>query len=226
VKPFLDALARGPLLFDGAMGSLLYERGVFLTHCYDELNVSRPELIRQVHREYLDAGAEILESNTIGANQLALAKHGHSSKAADINRKGVELARSVARDHAYVAGAIGPSGIRWSVATDAERALAIRALTEQIQVLADAGADLLCIETFTSIVELETTIALAREHAPGLPVVAHLVFDGDCRAEGGLSPADVAKRLVAAGADVIGANCGIGFLLGFSGTELLLLFCY
>ncbi|HUH00467.1 MAG TPA: bifunctional homocysteine S-methyltransferase/methylenetetrahydrofolate reductase [Kofleriaceae bacterium] len=210
MKPFLDALAEGPLLFDGAMGSLLYERGVFLTHCYDELNLSRPELIRQVHREYLEAGAEIIESNTFGANQLALARHGHSSRAAEINRAGIELARSVAGDRAYVAGAVGPSGIRWSVATDAERALATRALAEQIEVLAAAGADLLCLETFTSIVELETCIGLAREHGPGLPVVAHLVFDAECRAEGGLSPAEVADRLVAAGADVIGANCGIG----------------
>jgi len=210
VKPFLEALAEGPLLFDGAMGSLLYERGVFLTHCYDELNLSRPELIRRIHREYLDAGAEILETNTFGANRLALARHGHSAKVEAINRAGVDLARELADDLAYVAGSVGPSGVKWAIAADAERRLAVEALGEQIAILADAGVDLICLETFTSIIELETAIGIARDKAPGLPVVAHLVFDAHGQAEGGLTPAQVAERLVTAGADVIGANCGIG----------------
>jgi homocysteine S-methyltransferase len=210
VKPFLEALAERPLLFDGAMGSLLYERGVFLTNCYDELNLSRPALIRQIHREYLEAGAEILETNTFGANRMALARHGQSARADEINRAGVALAREIAGDRAYVAGAVGPSGVNWAVAPEADRALAIEALGDQISVLAEAGVDLICIETFHSIVELEAAIAVSRQRAPQLPIVAHLVFDADCKAEGGLTPGEVADRLVAAGADVIGANCGQG----------------
>ena len=110
MKPLADALAAGPLLFDGAMGSLLYERGVLHTRSYDELNLSQPELIRTVHRDYVHAGAELIETNTFGANRIALARHGLADQAQAINRAGVELARSAAGDRAYIGGAVGPSG--------------------------------------------------------------------------------------------------------------------
>jgi methionine synthase / methylenetetrahydrofolate reductase(NADPH) len=210
VKPFLDALHDGPLLFDGAMGSLLYERGIFLTRCYDELNISQPEAIRQVHRDYLEAGANILESNTFGANRLALARHGHSETREAINRAGVELARSVAAGAAYVAGAVGPTGVRFALATEEDRRIGIDALLEQMTWLVDEGVDLLVLETFHSILELETAVKAAKRAHPLVPLVAQLVFDADGRAEGVLSPAEVAERLVAAGADVVGANCGFG----------------
>ncbi len=198
------------MLFDGATGSLLYERGVFLTHSYDELNLSRPELIKQIHADYLAAGAEILETNTFGANRLALARHGHSAVCREINEAGVKLARAAAGDQAYVAGAVGPTGVKFAVASQADRTLAVEALGEQIDVLGAGGVDLLVFETFYSILELEAAIAEARLRRGALPIVAQLVFGADGRAEGGLSPGEVADRLVAAGADVVGANCGIG----------------
>ncbi|HEY8142961.1 MAG TPA: bifunctional homocysteine S-methyltransferase/methylenetetrahydrofolate reductase [Kofleriaceae bacterium] len=211
MKPFADALrSEGPLLFDGATGSLLYERGIFLTRCYDELNVSQPELITRVHRDYIEAGADIIESNTFGANRLALARHGFSEQTEEINRAGVRLAREVARDRAWVAGAVGPTGIKFSVASESERALGRQALAEQIAVLRQAGVDLIILETFASILEMETALAAWRIAAPELPVVAQMVFDGQCRVEGALTPAQVAARLAAAGAHVVGGNCGVG----------------
>ncbi len=211
-KPFLEALRAGPLLFDGAMGSLLYERGIFLTHNYDELNLSRPALIRKIHREYLAAGAQILETNTFRANRVALAKHGHSDRVAEINRAGVALAREVAGEgadaKAYIAGAVGPTGVSFSIACSADRKRAMDAIRDQILLLADSGVDLLVLETFTSILEIEAAIEVAREST--LPVVAQMVFDAEGKAEGGMSPETVAQRLIDAGADVVGANCGTG----------------
>jgi len=211
VKPFVDALrSEGPLLFDGATGSLLYERGIFLTRCYDELNLSQPELITRIHRDYLEAGADVIESNTFGANRFALARHGFGDQTEEINRAGVKLAREVARDRAWVAGAVGPTGIKFSVASESERGLGRQALAEQISILRQAGVDLIILETFASILEMETALAAWRIAAPELPVVAQMVFDGQCRVEGALTPAQVAARLAAAGAHVIGANCGVG----------------
>ena len=211
MKPFADALRdEGPLLFDGATGSLLYERGIFLTRCYDELNLSQPELITRVHRDYIEAGADIIESNTFGANRFALARHGFSEQTEEINRAGVRLAREVARDRAWVAGAVGPTGIKFSVASESERGLGRQALAEQSAILRQAGVDLIMLETFASILEMETALAAWRIAAPELPVVAQMVFDGQCRVEGALEPAQVAARLAAAGAHVVGANCGVG----------------
>ncbi|HEY4331970.1 MAG TPA: bifunctional homocysteine S-methyltransferase/methylenetetrahydrofolate reductase [Ilumatobacteraceae bacterium] len=206
---FLDALADRPLLFDGAMGSLLYERGVMHTHSYDELNLSRPELVAEIHRAYRAAGADIIETNTFGANRIALGRHGHGDRVGEINAAGVALARSAA-DGAFVAGAIGPTGIAFAVASASERALAVTALREQIEALSAAGVDLLVLETFASIVELEAALEVARAVAPDVPRVAQMVFDANTTVEGILSPEAVAARLVAAGADVVGSNCGFG----------------
>jgi homocysteine S-methyltransferase len=210
LKPFLEALAEGPLLFDGAMGSLLYDRGVFHTRSYDELNLSQPKLIRSIHREYLDAGAQILETNSFGANRIALAKHGHSDRIAEFNRAAVELARHVADNRAYIAGAVGPTGIKFAVAPSRERSRAVEALAEQVELLAQAGVDLIVLETFTGILEMEAAIEAARQAAPQLPIVAQMVFDPHGRVEGELTAEDVARRLIDAGANVVGANCGVG----------------
>ncbi len=206
---FLDALAERPLLFDGAMGSLLYDRGVMHTHSYDELNLSRPELIRDVHQQYVAAGADIIETNTFGANRITLGRHGHADRVVEINQAGVALAREAAAG-AFVAGAIGPTGINVAVATEHERELARDALREQIEILVAAGVDLLVLETFTSIVELEAALRTASALAPDLPLVAQMVFDANSMVDGLLAAEDVASRLVAAGADVVGGNCGLG----------------
>jgi homocysteine S-methyltransferase len=210
MKPFAHALADGPLLFDGAMGSLLYERGVLHTRSYDELNLSQPELIRTVHHDYVTAGADVIETNTFGANRMALARHGLVDQVTAINRAGVELARSQAGDRAYVAGAVGPTGVRFGIASSSERRLARYALAEQIDLLVLAGVDAIILETFASILELETAIEVARERGPKVPIIAMMVFDAAGKGDGGLLPGEIADRMIGAGADVIGANCGIG----------------
>ncbi len=204
------AIAAGPLLLDGAMGSLLYERGVLHTRSYDELNLAQPELIRRVHADYVAAGAELIETNTFGSNRISLARHGLADQAAALNRAAVDLARSAAGDRAYVAGAVGPTGVRFGTASASERRLARFALAEQIDTLVLAGADAIMLETFGSILEMETAIEVARERGPRVPVIAMMVFDAQGKAEGGLGPNEIADRLIAAGADVIGGNCGIG----------------
>jgi homocysteine S-methyltransferase len=208
--PLAEAIATGPLLLDGAMGSLLYERGVLHTRSYDELNLSQPELIRTVHHDYVHAGAELIETNTFGANRIALTRHGLADQMAAINRAGVLLARSAAGDRAYVAGAVGPSGVKHGIASTSERRLARFALAEQIDTLVLAGVDAIILETFTSILEIEMAIDVAKERGPRVPVFAMMVFGGDLKSDGGLGPSEIADRLIAAGADVVGANCGIG----------------
>jgi len=210
LPPFAMALTSGPLLVDGAMGSLLYERGVLHTRSYDELNLSQPELIRTVHRDYVQAGADLIETNTFGANRMALARHGLVDQAAAINRAGVELARSAAGGRAYVGGAVGPTGVKFGIASASERKLARFALAEQIDTLVLAGVDAIILETFSSILEMETAIAVAKERGPRVPVIAMMVFDAQAKGDGGLGPAEIADRMIAAGADVVGGNCGIG----------------
>jgi methionine synthase I (cobalamin-dependent)/5,10-methylenetetrahydrofolate reductase len=209
-RTLADVIATGPLLVDGAMGSLLYERGVLHTRSYDELTLSQPELIRTVHHDYVAAGAELIETNTFGANRMALARHGLAEQAQAINRAAVELARSAAGTRAYVAGAVGPTGARFGIASASERRLARFALAEQIDTLVLAGVDAIMLETFSSILELETAIEVAKERGRRIPVIAMMVFDAAGKSDGGLGPAEIADRLIAAGADVVGGNCGIG----------------
>jgi homocysteine S-methyltransferase len=209
-RTLADALATGPLLLDGAMGSLLYERGVLHTRSYDELNLSQPELIRSVHHDYVAAGADLIETNTFGANRMVLARHGLAEQTAAINRAGVELARAEAGERAFVAGAVGPSGVKFGIASASERRLARFALAEQIDTLVLAGVDAIALETFGSILEMEVAIEVAKERGPRVPVITMMVFDAHGRGDGGLAPAEVADRMIAAGADVVGGNCGIG----------------
>lgn len=191
------------------MGSLLYDRGVMHTNSYDELNLSRPDLIQDIHRQYRAAGADILETNTFGANRITLTRHGHGDRVIEINRAAVRLAREVA-DGAFIAGAVGPTGVNFAVATESERELARDAFREQIATLSEAGVDLLVLETFSSIVEIEAALEAAREVAPQLALVAQMVYDANTLVEGVLPPEAIAARLVAAGADVVGGNCGFG----------------
>jgi homocysteine S-methyltransferase len=192
------------------MGSYLYQRGVFLNRSYDELVLSQPELIQSVHQQYIDAGANVIETNSFGANRLALAKHGHSDRCVEINHRAAEIARQAAGDEAFVAGAVGPTGTKFSVASVSQRRMARVAIQEQIASLAEGGVDILCLETFSSILELELALDICQQVAPSIPVVAMLVFDDEGLSEGGLKPPEVADRLIAAGADIIGANCGTG----------------
>ncbi|MEE2644732.1 MAG: bifunctional homocysteine S-methyltransferase/methylenetetrahydrofolate reductase [Myxococcota bacterium] len=200
--------AKGALLFDGAMGTLLYQRGIFTNQCFDQISLTQPNLVKQIHREYLDAGATVICTNTFGANRIKLRAQGHEAQLEEINRVGVQLAREVVRDDCFVAGSVGPTGIGLDSLARPEGAEARAAIREQILILADAGIDFLCLETFTVLQELEFAIESAR--GLGLPIVATYVFQESGRGAEGQSPAQVAQRLIDAGADVIGTNCGGG----------------
>src|ERR1700744_620223 len=180
--------AGGTVLCDGAMGTMLYARGVFINRCYDELNLSQPELVREIHAEYLQAGAEVIETNTFGGNAFRLELHGLKDKVSEINKAGVKLARECVnqiRDkqasEAFVAGAIGPLGVRLEPLGKVGLDEARTAFAEQIRALSEGGpgvgVDLLVVETMPSLVEAEQAIRAARSEAPGLPVVVMMTVD-------------------------------------------------
>jgi len=207
---FLERLGRGPVLCDGAMGTLLYAKGVFINRCYDELNVSQPEMVGAIHSEYVKAGAEVLETNTFGANHYRLLRHGFEGRVQEINRAGVQLARAAAGTDVMVAGSVGPLGVRIEPLGKIAREEARSAFREQIQVLADEGVDLILLETFGYIDELHQAILAAREVAPGLPIVAEVTIDEDGNALDGTEVEAFGPRLTDFGVDVVGCNCSIG----------------
>jgi len=214
---FADIFANRPVLADGAMGTVLYARGVFINRCYDELNLSDPGLILAIHEEYLQAGAEILETNTFGANRFRLARHGLAGKVAEINAAGVKQAR-LAVEHlrekqageAYVAGSIGPLGVRLEPLGKTGLDEARAAFAEQIAALAGAGADLLIIETMPALNEAREALIAAREIAPDLPVLVMVTVDDESNCLDGASPAQAAALLTEWGAGAIGVNCSTG----------------
>jgi homocysteine S-methyltransferase len=210
--PFLAALDRRVLLADGAMGTLLRERGVPASACLDELNLSNPELVRSMHQEYLTAGAEVIETNTFGANRVRLRSFGLVEQVREINARGVELAREAMRDRhtAFVAGAIGPVGVGLAGAGDVTLKQAHRAFVEQAQALVEAGADLIALETFATLAEAREAVHAVREVAKDTPIIALLTFQRDGRTWTGEEPAEVARELHNAGADVVGVNCVAG----------------
>ncbi len=209
---FRTRLAAGPLLADGAMGTLLYSRGVPQRANLDELVATRPELISAIHREYLDAGAELIETATFGANRVRLAAFGMQDRAGALNRRGAQLARE-ARDvsgrGAWVAGSIGPLGAPNRELLHLPEAHVRAAVREQIDGLLEGGADLFMFETFSVLEHLLAAIDEARR-AADLPIVAQLTFGEELQLPDGTPPAVATAALVAAGADVVGVNCGGG----------------
>ena len=199
-----------PLLADGAMGTLLHSRGTPFDKCFDELNLSNPAAVSGIHAEYLKAGAQILLTNTFGANRFKLSQHGLQYKLEAINRAGVELVRQVAGGLAFVAGDIGPLGVRIAPFGRVQPEQARAAFTEQAQALVKAGVDLIVIETMSDLFEIEAAIQAVHEAATGLPVIASVTFTRDDRTLLGDSPEEVAHTLVKAGPEVIGVNCSGG----------------
>ena len=208
---FLSRLSRGPILCDGAMGTLLYAKGIFINRCYDELNLSQPDLIRDVHHEYLQAGAEIIETNTFGANPFRLARHGLGDRVAQINEAGARLAREASKSFAaYAAGSVGPLGVRIEPLGKTALNEARDAFRQQIKALAEGGVDLLILETFGYLEELHQAILAARDVAPNLPVIAQVTIDEDGNALDGSDPETFGQKLNEWPTDVVGINCSVG----------------
>ena len=198
------------VIFDGAMGTMLYARGVFINQCYDELNLRSPELVREVHEAYVRAGAEVLETNSFGANRLKLAPYGLEGQVEAINRRAAELARSAAGEGVLVAGAVGPLGVRMEPFGPTSHTEARALFREQLSALREGGADLFIIETFSDLGEMEQAILAARDLDPDVVVIAQMTIGTDGLTPYGASAQDVARALDSFGADVVGLNCSVG----------------
>ena len=210
-EEFRERLSRRALVADGAMGTMLYSRGVFINRCFDELNLSAPDMVRQIHQEYANAGAEILESNTFGANRMRLAAFGVAEKLRAINEAGVRLAREAARENAFVAGAVGPLGAHIEPLGPTSFAEARAIFREQIEVLLEAGVDLLILETFANLEELREAVFAAREAAgPEMTIVTQVTIDDNGNLPGGTETEVFTRRLDEWPVDVIGCNCSVG----------------
>lgn len=206
----LERLDETVLVADGAMGTMLYGSGVFINQSFDQLSLTRPDLVARIHREYVAAGADLIETNTFGANRARLTDHGLEDRLEEINRASVQLARESATDGVFVAGSVGPIGLRGQVAggygPDDLRAI----YSEQLEVLLEAGVDALVLETVPTLIEMEAAIAAARSLDGETPLIALMTFNEDGVVQSGEGPGVVAERLARAGADVVGANCSVG----------------
>lgn len=212
MNPFLQKLSERPLLGDGAMGTMLFARGASSEQCLEQLVISRPGWVTEIHQAYAAAGADVIKSHTFGANRVRLAAHGLADHVRELNFKAVRLARDVREVSGralFIAGDVGPLGRRLHPHGPLGEEEARTAFREQIAVLWEAGADLLLFETFSSLDELEIAVLAAHETCD-LPVVASMTYAQDGLTLSGQSPEEVTERLRAAGVDVVGINCTVG----------------
>lgn len=216
-EDFLARLKEGPILCDGAMGTLLYAKGVFINKCYDELNLTQPDLIRNIHNDYLNAGADVIETNTFGGNSFRLDRHGLKDKVREVNLEGARLAREATDAHnlkkagsVLVGGSVGPLGTRIEPLGKISRDEARESFRQQIAALLEGGVDLLILETFGYLEELHQAVLAAREAAPQLPLIAQATMDEEGNCLDGASAETFAVKVTDWGADVIGCNCSVG----------------
>ncbi|HLY59739.1 MAG TPA: bifunctional homocysteine S-methyltransferase/methylenetetrahydrofolate reductase [Terriglobia bacterium] len=209
-EPILQRLEKRIVVCDGAMGTMLYSKGIPLSRCYDELNLTSPQLVKDVHLGYVKAGAEMLETNTFGANRFRLEKPGLAEKVREINLAGARLAREVAGEDLYVAGAVGPLGVRIEPLGPTSLDEAREAFHEQIAALVEGGVDLIIVETMSDLQEAHQALLAARSAAPSLPVVVQMTIQDDGSTPAGTLPEDFTRKLDEWGADLIGINCSVG----------------
>src|SRR5687767_9366288 len=207
MKPFLEAIDERVLVCDGAMGTMLYAKGIFINRCFDALNLAEPGKVAEVHRDYVRAGADVIETNTFGANRIKLRGFGQADRLRDINAEGAKLAKAAAAGQAYVAGAIGPLGIRVEPWGKTGRDEAEAYFREQAEALVAGGVDLFVLETFRDLTEVRAAIAAIRSVCD-LPVVAQMTIEEDGNSLDGTPPEQFAPALEHA--DVVGVNCSIG----------------
>ncbi len=199
------------LILDGGMGTLLQVKGLPPSHPPVLCSVEHPDQVQRLHEAYIEAGADIIFTNTFGASRLRLEPHGWGDRVAELNRAAVRLAREAAQDRALVAGDIGPCGPAASTFRQLSRERAFSIFTEQVEALASAGVDLLAIETIADLKEMDVAVAAARSVAPALPILGSLTFDKDGKLRSGESPALAARALETMGVEIAGANCSFGF---------------
>ncbi len=207
--PFRERLEREVIICDGAMGTMLYAKGIFINRCFDELNITLPHLVLEVHREYLAAGAEIIETNTFGANRFKLQPHGLEDRVREINIRGVELAREACEENVYIAGAIGPLGKPLKPSGRIDRQDAFDAFAEQAGALIEVGVDLINIETISDLNEMRIAIEAVRSLGD-IPLVAQMTIGEDRRTPYGDPPEKVAEALAGMDIDALGYNCSVG----------------
>ncbi|HXX69158.1 MAG TPA: bifunctional homocysteine S-methyltransferase/methylenetetrahydrofolate reductase [Polyangiaceae bacterium] len=225
-RPLIDALRAGPLVLDGAMGTQLYERGVLYSACFEELNESRPELVASVHADYVRAGAQVVESNTFGANALRLDKFGLSARVRELNGAGVRVARAAVGPQAYVIGAMGPSGYFFGEAGDAstgDLAKVKAVFVEQAVALLEEGVDALLVETLRQTPELRIAVEAAVASSEGrVPVIASASLDENLRMAEGTDAVQVARLVREWGASVVGVNCSEGPMAVLAAVEKMI----
>ncbi|HXQ73626.1 MAG TPA: homocysteine S-methyltransferase family protein, partial [Pyrinomonadaceae bacterium] len=219
MEPFRELLETDRIhVVDGAMGTMLYAKGVYINRCYDELNLSNPDLVREIHTEYIRAGADIIETNTFGATAHKLQQYGLEANLHEINALAARIAREAAGDRAYVAGAIGPLGLRIEPYGPTSFEEAKDLFKAQATGLLEGDVDLFCLETFSDISEIRQAIAAIRELCD-LPIVAQMTIMTDGNTLFGTTPELFTERLDNWGADVIGLNCGVGPAIILSALE-------
>jgi methionine synthase I (cobalamin-dependent)/5,10-methylenetetrahydrofolate reductase len=210
MKSFRERLQNEVIVFDGGTGTYLYDKGVYINRCFEELNLTNPELVTEVHRDYINAGADVIETNTFGANRYSLVSQGLETKVYDINFKGAQLAKSAAKDTVFVAGAIGPLGIQIEPLGRLSYDEAKDAFVEQVKGLIDGGADLIIFETFSIVEELVQGVRAVRELNTDIPIIAQVTINN----EGNLLSGETLERFVEMiskqSVDVIGMNCSEG----------------
>jgi homocysteine S-methyltransferase len=208
-EPFLQQLEKRALVCDGAMGTMLYSGGISVGRCFDELNLTMPQLVKEVHLGYAKVGADVLETNTFGATRFRLQQFGLSDKVREINLAGARLAREVGSDDLYVAGSVGPLGVRLEPLGSTSFQEARAAFREQISALLEGGVDLIIVETMTDVNEAHQALLAARDTGT-VPVVVQMTVQDDGSTSTGTLPEDFARQLDDWGADLIGLNCSVG----------------
>ncbi len=221
MKTFKERLGSEVILFDGGTGTYLYEKGIYINRCFEELNLVSPELISEVHRDYINAGADVIETNTYGANRFKLAPHGLDAKLYEINFKGAQLAKAVAKDLALVAGAVGPLGVQIEPIGKISFDEAKDFFKEQIQGLIDGGVDLIILESFALVKELIQAVRAVREISADIPIVAQVTINDSGVLLSGAPLSRFIEKIQDYKIDAIGLNCSVGPKLMLDALEVL-----
>ncbi len=210
MKPFKERLHQEIIVFDGGVGTCLYDRGIFINTCFDELNLINPDLVRDVHKDYVAAGSDVIETNTFGANRYKLAPHGLEKRVHEVNLQGARIARAAAEGRALVAGSVGPLGIQIEPLGKTSLDEACESFKEQIAGLIEGGVDLLIFETFALVVELQQALRALRELAPDFPVIAQVTIGDDGRLLSGGELSGFVSGVAEFRPDALGMNCSVG----------------